>query len=128
MYYDLLPKIKNAIQARKDKMVVPFSRMDLSVLNLLAENGYIKSAEKETTANGKKSVIVVRLGVKTKSAKVNDFKTMSKPSRHTYVDYRSLRPVRQGHGTGVLSTSKGIMTEKQAKKEKIGGEYLFEIW
>ncbi|MDE2019307.1 MAG: 30S ribosomal protein S8 [Patescibacteria group bacterium] len=128
MYYDLLPKIKNAIQARKDKMVVPFSRMDFSVLNLLAENGYIKSAEKETTANGKKSVIVVRLGVKTKTAKVNDFKTMSKPSRHMYVDYRSLRSVRQGHGMAVLSTSKGIMTGKEARKQKTGGEYLFEIW
>ncbi len=128
MYYDLLPKIKNAIQARKDKMVVPFSRMDLSVLNVLAESGYIKSAEKETTANGKKSVIIVRLGTKTKASRVNDFKTVSKPSRHFYMDYRSLRPVRQGHGIAVLSTSKGIMTEKEARKQKIGGEYLFEIW
>lgn len=128
MYYDLLPKIKNAIQARKDKMVVPFSRMDFSVLNVLAENGYIKSVEKETTTTGKKSVIIVRLGAKTKAARVNDFKTISKPSRHFYKDYRSLRPVRQGHGIGVLSTSKGIMTEKEARKKKVGGEYLFEIW
>jgi len=148
MYYTLLPQIKNAIQARKDKMVVPYSSMDLAVLNLLAENGYIKSAEKETTASGKKSVIVVRLGVKAKAARaaegeprpgraaegeprawrVNDFKTISKPSRHFYVDYRSIRPVRQGHGMGVLSTSRGIMTEKEARKKKVGGEYLFEIW
>lgn len=128
MYYDLLPKIKNAIQARKDKMVVPFSRMDFAVLNVLAENGYIKSAEKETTASGKKSVIIVRLGAKTKASRVNDFNTISKPSRHFYKDYRSLRSVRQGHGMAVLSTSKGIMSEKDAKKQKVGGEYLFEIW
>lgn len=128
MYYDLLPKIKNAIQARKDKMVVPFSRMDFAVLNVLAEQGYVKSAEKETTANGKKSVIIVRLGTKTKAARVSDFTTISKPSRHFYKDYRSLRPVRQGHGIAVLSTSKGIMTGKDARKQKIGGEYLFEIW
>jgi small subunit ribosomal protein S8 len=128
MYYDLLPKLKNAIQARKDKMVVPFSRMDFAVLNVLAENGYIKSAEKETTANGKKSVIIVRLGTKTKVSRVNDFNTISKPSRHFYKDYRSLRSVRQGHGMAVLSTSKGIMSERDAKKQKVGGEYLFEIW
>lgn len=128
MYYDLLPKIKNAIQARKDKMVVPFSRMDFAVLNVLAANGYIKSAEKETTANGKKSVIIVRLGTKTKAARVNDFNTISKPSRHFYKDYRGLRPVRQGHGMAVLSTSKGIMSGRDAKKQKVGGEYLFEIW
>ncbi len=128
MYYDLLPKIKNAIQARKDKMVVPFSRMDLAVLSVLAEHGYIKSAEKETTASGKKSVIIIRLGAKTKAARMDDFKMVSKPSRHFYKDYRSLRPVRQGHGMAVLSTSKGIMTGKEARKQKVGGEYLFEIW
>jgi small subunit ribosomal protein S8 len=128
MYYDLLPKIKNAIQARKDKMIVPFSRMDFSVLSVLAEHGYVKSVEKETTANGKKSVIIVRLGTKTKASRMEDFNTISKPSRHFYKDYRSLRPVRQGHGMAVLSTSKGIMTGKEAKKQKVGGEYLFEIW
>ncbi len=88
----------------------------------------ITSAEKETTANGKKSVIIVRLGTKTKAARVSDFNTISKPSRHFYKDYRSLRSVRQGHGMAVLSTSKGIMSERDAKKQKVGGEYLFEIW
>jgi small subunit ribosomal protein S8 len=59
---------------------------------------------------------------------VNDFKIVSKPSRHFYMDYRSLRKVKSGHGVAVLSTSKGIMTDKEARKQKVGGEYLFEIW
>lgn len=112
--------------ARKDKIIVPFSRMDFAVANTLAASGFLKSVEKETT--GKKSVIVIRLKTKSKITMVNDFKIISKPSRHFYKDYRSLYSVRQGHGTAVLSTSKGIMTEKEARKNKIGGEYLFEIW
>ena len=127
MYYDLLSKIKNAVMARKDKMVVPFSRMDFAIANVLVAAGFLKSVEKETT--GKKSLMIIRVGVKSKVApKMSDFRVMSKPSRHVYKDYRSLRPVRQGYGLGVLSTPKGIMTEQEARKAKVGGEYLFEIW
>jgi small subunit ribosomal protein S8 len=123
MYYQLLPQIKNATLARKDKMTVPFSKMDQAVLSSLAAAGYIKSVEKE--AVGKKNFLVIRLA---KSGVVNDFKLISKPSRHFYADYRSLKRVMQGHGVGVLSTSKGIMTDREARKQKLGGEYLFEIW
>jgi small subunit ribosomal protein S8 len=126
MYYDLLSKIKNATMARKDKMIVPFSRMDFAIANVLVTGGYLKSVEKETT--GKKSVMIIRIGVKNKKGMMTDFRIMSKPSRHLYRDYRSLHPVRQGYGLAVMSTSKGIMTEKEARKGKIGGEYLFEIW
>ena len=123
MYYRLLPEIKNAVRARKDKMTVPFSNMDQAVLKVLESAGYLKSVEKETV--GKKHFLVAKLP---KKDVFNDFKLISKPSRHFYMDYRSLRPVKQGHGIGVLSTSKGIMLDKQARKEKIGGEYLFEMW
>jgi small subunit ribosomal protein S8 len=123
MYYRLLPEIKNAVMARKDRVTFPFSKMDHAVLMALVSGGYIKSVEKEVL--GKKSVLVVKL---MKKGTVNDFKLMSKPSRHSYIDYRSLRSVKQGHGIGVLSTSRGIMTTKDARKQKVGGEYLFEIW
>ena len=123
MYYQLLPQIKNAVRARKDKMTVPFSKMDHAVLNSLVGAGYLKSVEKE--AIGKKNFLVIKL---TKKGAMNDFKLLSKPSRHFYADYRSLRKVMQGHGVGVLSTSKGIMTDREARKQKVGGEYLFEIW
>lgn len=126
MYYDLLPKIKNAVRAQKDKLTVPFSRMDFAVATALVNGGYAKGVEKETV--GKKNFIVIRLAYKDKKSAVNDFKTISKPSRHYYIDYRSLRPVKQGHGLGVISTSKGVMTDKEARKNKLGGEYLFEIW
>ncbi len=123
MYYRLLPEIKNALGARKDRMTFPFSKMDYAVLQSLAVAGYIKSVEKESS--GKRPVLAVKLA---KPGTVNDFRIVSKPSRHFYVDFRSLRPVKQGFGVGVLSTPKGIMTDREARKQKIGGEYLFEIW
>jgi small subunit ribosomal protein S8 len=123
MYYKLLPEIKNAVRARKDRIMTPFSNMDYAVLKALVETGYIKSVEKE--AVGKKNFLSIKIG---KKGVMNDFKLISKPSRHFYADYRSLRPVKQGHGVGVISTSKGIMTDKMARKQKVGGEYLFEVW
>jgi small subunit ribosomal protein S8 len=124
MYYRLLPEIKNALRAGKEKMTVPFSRMDLAVLEVLRDNDYVKSAEKEVV--GKKSVITVQFGAKKR--KDVDFKLLSKPSRRFYSDYRSLHRVRQGYGIGVLSTPKGILSATDAKKKKVGGEYLFQIW
>ena len=125
MHYTILPELKNAVRAKKDKVIFPYSKMDLAVLKKLAENGYVKSAERE--AAGRKSIIVVKLSRGTVSP-LNDFKITSKPSRHIYTDYRTLGAVRQGHGLAMLSTSQGIMTGREAKKNKIGGEYLFEIW
>ena len=124
MYYRLLPEIKNALRAGKEKMTVPFSRMDLAVLEVLRDNGYVKSAEKEVA--GKKNVIAIRLSGKKKED--IDFKLLSKPSRRFYADYRSLHRVRQGYGLGVLSTPAGVMSAADAKKKKVGGEYLFQIW
>ena len=125
MHYTILSELKNAVRAKKDKVIFPYSKMDLAILKKLAENGYVKSAERE--AAGRKSIIVVKLATGA-TTPLNDFKIMSKPSRHTYTDYRSLSAVRQGHGLSMLSTSQGIMTGKEARKGKIGGEYLFEIW
>jgi small subunit ribosomal protein S8 len=126
MHYNILSEVKNATRAKKDKITFPFSKMDFAILTKLVEYGYLKSAEKEVV--GKKNFITVRLAYKHKEPAVNDFKIMSKPSRHTYADYRSLPTIMHGHGLSMLSTSKGIMTGSEAKKQKVGGEYLFEIW
>ena len=124
MYYNILSELKNAVRARKERVMFPYSKMDLAVLKVLMEGGYVKSAEKEMI--GRKNMISVKLPSKEKS--LNDFKIISKPSRHFYADYRSIRRVKQGHGLGVFSTSHGIMSDRQALKAKVGGEYLFEIW
>ncbi len=124
MYYNILSELKNAVRARKERVTFPFSKMDYAVLMALAEGGYVKNVEKETV--GRKNFITAKLPSKEKA--LNDFKLISKPSRHFYADYRSIHSVKQGHGLGVFSTSKGIMTHRKALKAKIGGEYLFEVW
>jgi small subunit ribosomal protein S8 len=124
MYYRILPELKNALRAGKEKMTVPFSRMDLAIFEVLRENGYVKSIDRETIE--KRAMLVVRLPKK-KGGDI-DFRLLSKPSRRFYSDYRSLHRVRQGYGIGVLSTPLGILSVADAKKKKVGGEYLFELW
>jgi len=96
------------------------------VARILVEAGYLKSAEKKNV--GKKSVLEVRLRYKNGCGAVSNFKIISKPSRRMYAGYRDIRLVRQGYGIGILSTPLGVMTIKEARKKKVGGEYLFEIW
>lgn len=126
MYYDLLPRIKNAGAAQKESFTAPYSNLDLAVAQILVDAGYLKSAEKRVV--GKKSFLEVVMKYYKKKAAMTDFRLISKPSRHIYSSYRELRSVRQNYGFAVLSTPKGVMTNKDAKKQKVGGEYLFEIW
>ncbi|OGY98673.1 MAG: 30S ribosomal protein S8 [Candidatus Liptonbacteria bacterium RIFCSPHIGHO2_01_FULL_57_28] len=126
MYYDLLPRIKNAGAARKESFMAPYSNLDLAIAQILVAAGYLKSAEKRII--GKKNFLEVSLKYYKKKPAMTDFRLVSKPSRHIYSTYRELRPVRQNYGFSVISTPKGIMTGKDAKKQKVGGEYLFEIW
>lgn len=126
MYHDLLPKMKNALRARKENILVPFSRMDFTVLKVLKDAGYVKEVEKRMV--GRKAFLEITLLYKKKEPVMSDFRLISKPSRHLYKGYREVYSVKQGYGLGILSTPKGIMTEKEAKKQKVGGEYLFQIW
>jgi len=126
MYYDLLARIKNAQMAEKESLTVPFSTMDYAVAKILVQAGYLKNADKKSIS--RKSCIEIKLAYKDKKPLMNDFKIISKPSRRIYIDYRSLRPVKQGYGIGIISTPRGVLSEKEAKKRKVGGEYLVQVW
>ena len=126
MYYDLLPKIKNALQAGKDNLSVRFSTMDMSIAKALAERGYIKDVQRKNV--GHKSFLDIRLSRKNGKSIFTDFRIYSKPSRRLYVGHQDLKHVKYGHGIGILSTSRGIVNHLEARKQKIGGEYLFEVW
>lgn len=129
MYYDLLAKIKNAARARKELIQTSYSGMDLAVAKLLVRAGYLKSAHKKEV--GKKQFLEVKVAFKGKEGKdpvLTDFKLVSKPGRRIYSSYQELKPVKQNYGISILSTSKGVMTNHEARKEKVGGEHLCEIW
>ena len=126
MYYDLLVKIKNAEWAKKESFQTPFSKFDFAVAKILVEARYLRDVQKKNI--GKKSFLEVKLRYEKSGPALSDFRVMSKPSRRFYIGYRDLQSVKQGHGLAILSTPSGIMTNREARKQKVGGEYLFQIW
>ena len=127
MYTDLLTKIKNAQHARMETMKVPYSNMDFIIAELLARHGYLESVAKKGRLP--KRVIEIKLKYDGKKGVITGVKFLSKPSRRIYSGYDKLRPTKMGgHSVSVVSTPKGIMTFREARREKVGGELLFEIW
>lgn len=126
MYTNLLTKIKNGQAVKAESIKMPFSNMDLVIAELLAKNKLIDEAVKK--GRSPKRIIEVKLRYKQGKGAVQGCRILSKPSRKLYSGYKEIRPVRQGYGLLILSTSKGILDGKTAKKEKVGGQLLFEIW
>lgn len=126
MYYDLLVRIKNAQAARKKMFRMPFLNMDFAIAKILADYNLIRDARKKVV--DKKSFLEVELVPRDSERRLRDFKIVSKPGRRIYIGYKGLRPVKQGYGLGILSTPQGIRTNIDAKKNRVGGEYLFEVW
>ncbi len=126
MYHDLLTKIKNAEHAKKEGLTVPFSKFDFAVAKILVQAGYLGDAQKKTA--GRHENIEIKLPRGKNGRVITGFKIVSKPSRRIYVKSQNLRLVKQGYGIAVISTSSGVMTNKEARKAKVGGEYLLEIW
>ncbi|PCI28068.1 30S ribosomal protein S8 [Candidatus Wolfebacteria bacterium] len=127
---DLLVRIRNASAINQATTLVPYSKMKQAVLDLLVREGYIIATE----GKGKDAIrdmvkeIEITLKYTEKGPSIHGVKRVSKLSRRVYQGYQDLRPVRYGTGTVVLSTPKGILTGKDARKEKVGGEVLFMIW
>ena len=126
MYYDLLARIKNAFAARKEMVQAPFSEFDFSIAKFLQSAGYLAAVDKRVT--GKKSVLEIRLKYKNHEPSLTDFRLMSKPGRRMYIGYRDMQTVKQGHGLAVISSPEGIVSNREARKKKLGGEYLFQVW
>ncbi len=123
---DMFTQISNAIAVNKKTVSLPFSKMKYNILKVMEEEGFI---EKVIVKRGKKKKLVVKLKYfNTNSPALHKIKLISKPSRHIYLNSQELYFPKRGHGILILSTSKGIITSKKAKKEKIGGEVICEIW
>jgi small subunit ribosomal protein S8 len=123
---DFISNLNNAARAGKMSFVAPYSRLSFAVAEVLAKNGFVDTVEK----NGKKVVktMNVTLGVAGGVPRLNGVRRISKPSRRVYVGSTELRPVKNGYGMLIVSTTSGLMTEKEARKAKLGGEALFQIW
>ncbi len=127
MYTDLLTRIQNAVSARKETLKVPFSKMDMAILELLTRYKYVEEIQKK--GRMPKRIIEIKLRTAPKGEKViQGVRFLSTPSKRSYMGYRKLRSVKQGYGLAILSTPKGILSSQEAKKQKVGGQILFEIW
>ncbi len=122
---DLIIRIKNGYLAHKDSIESPYSRYKEELLKKLVGLKFIKTYT--VTGELKKHLNIELLYLEGVPA-MTDVTIFSKPGRRYYVPHKQLKPVLSGYGYSILSTSKGLLTNKEAHKEKIGGELLFNIW
>lgn len=122
---NMLIAIKNAGLVNKASVVVPHSKMKEAIASVLKEEGYIKTYKVEGDA---KKTLEIVLEYKGNTPRVTDVKRVSKSSKRIYTGVKDIASVKYGHGCAVLSTPKGILTDKLARKEMVGGEILFTIW
>ena len=127
MYTNLLTIIKNGQQAKKATVKVQYSNGDFAVAELLVKHKLLDSVAKK--GRMPKRILEAKLRYDSNGVgAIRGVKFLSKPSRRLYAGYQELNPVNQGFGVLVLSTPKGIVDGKTARKEKVGGELMFQIW
>ena len=123
---DLITRIRNAIMVGKHEILVPTSKLKTQVVEVLQKNGYVASFEIiEGSPRGTLHVVINEPG---KVAKINEIAKVSKPGRRVYSAADDLPTVKSGRGMIIVSTSKGLMTGREAKKNRLGGEILVKVW
>ena len=125
---DMLTRIRNANTAKHDTVDVPASKMKLSIAEILLKEGYIKSFEIEEVGSFKNIHITLKYGKDKNTRIITGLKRISKPGLRVYASKEDLPRVLGGLGTAIISTNKGVLTDKEARKENVGGEVLAFIW
>ena len=124
---DMLTRVRNAAKAKFNSVDVPGSTLKIELAKILKNEGYIRNYK--FLKDGKQGIL--RIYLKYGAAQSNviyKLKRISKPSRRIYLKCKEIKPVYNGMGIAILSTSKGVMTDKKARHEKIGGEVLCQVW
>ena len=125
---DLLTRIRNANSKMKDRVDIPYSNMKMEVVRILKEEGFIANY-KSLYNEGRRGQIRVFLKYSpTKELVVRGIKRVSKPGLRIYRGYQEIPKVRGGFGVTILSTPQGVLTDRQAREKKVGGEVLCQVW
>ena len=123
---DLLTRIRNAQAARHETVEVPASNMKKAICQILVDEGYVKNYT--VTEDGKQGIITITLKYAGKEPVIKGLKRVSKPGLRIYSNAQELPRVMKGLGVAIISTSKGVMTDRAARKLNVGGEVLAFIW
>lgn len=126
---DMLARIRNAALARHESTHVPASKIKKSILELLKAEGYVSDVRQEEWGPSKHKTLTVTLKYGNgHDCAFRGLRRVSKPGRRVYVRYDEIPRVLSGLGVSILSTSQGVMTDRQARNHKVGGELLCEVW
>jgi small subunit ribosomal protein S8 len=124
---DMLTRIRNASSARHEKVLVPRSRLKIRIAEVLKEEGFIKDFT--VHQDGAQGAITILLKYSAdREPAISDIKRVSKPGLRRYVPNDSIPRVLNGMGIAILSTSKGVMADREARKQKVGGELICTVW
>ena len=124
---DLLTRIRNAITARHETVSIPASKMKKSIVDILVDEGFVASGD-IAEENGHKNIkVVLKYDGKNRNA-ITNLKRISKPGLRVYCGCEDLPKVLGGYGIALISTSRGVMTDKKARELKVGGEVLAYVW
>ena len=124
---DMLTRIRNSITAKHSEVVIPASKEKMAILNILVEEGYIKEA-KLVEDGSKKNIVVTLKYDDNGDSVIQGLRRISKPGLRVYAEKDKLPKVINGLGIAVISTNKGILTDKQARSLNVGGEVLAFVW
>ena len=123
---DLITRIRNAVLVGKNEILVPTSKLKAGVVEVLVKNGYVSSFEiVDGSPRGMLRVVINEPGA---IAKINEISKVSKPGRRVYSSADDLPTIKSGRGMIIVSTSKGLMTGREVKKNRLGGEILVKVW
>ena len=126
---DMLTRIRNALRAGHDSVEVPCSRVKESLVKVLVAEGYLQEVKRLKAKDGAGELLRIHLRFdKENRPVISGMRRVSRPGRRVYVGLAEIAPVRKGLGVNVLSTPKGILVDREAKKAKVGGELICSVW
>ncbi len=126
---DMLSRIRNAALARHDRTEIPASKMKLAVAKILKDEGYIADVQESVEESPvKKTITIVLKYGRDRQSAIDGIKRVSRPGRRVYVRHDRIPRVLSGLGISILSTSRGLVSDRDARRLKLGGELLCEVW
>ncbi len=134
---DMLNRIRSAKTLQKEEVLVPFSKIKFEIANILSKDGFVGEVKKVAksphqkiinSGKGKRGAIKIVLKYENGVSIISGLKRVSKSGQRIYSKSSELKKIHGGYGISIISTPKGLMTNKEARKQKLGGEVLLEVW